>query len=301
MIEIDLRAIDLNLLVSAEVLLREANISRAAEALRITQPAASQRLARLRDLFDDPLLVRRGGRMVPTPLAEELRTPIERALGEVQAVLTRRSAFVPATARRRFEVAITDLGATTLLPGLLAHLLDGAPGVGIDARVLDPVRYDVDLERGHDLAIGVLPPRTGIRRRQLFREDFLCLVRRGHPLLAGRRTARRFAQFGHVVMSPSGGGPGPVDNALGRRGESRHVALRVATFAMSPAVLETTDAVMTLPSLLARHYAAHYDLETFAPPLRLNHPFAVHAAWSERSNGDPGLRWLIEQLVAVGP
>ncbi len=101
--------------------------------------------------------------MVPTPLAEELRAPIERALGEVQAVLTRRSAFVPATARRRFEIATTDLGAIALLPGLVAHLLDRAPGVGIDVRVLDPVRYD--LERGSHATTRRTTTSKRLRRR----------------------------------------------------------------------------------------------------------------------------------------
>lgn len=299
MAAVDIRNIDLNLLVSADVLLREASITRAARQLGVTQPATSQRLSRLRELFEDPLLVRRGGRMARTPFAEQLLAPLARALSEIEAMVGRRTVFEPRTARRRFVLATTDLLATVLLPGLMARLLATAPAIGIDVRHIDVVRYDVDLERGHDLAVSVLGARPGVVRRRLFSEHFLCLARAGHPLLEGRRTAERFVAFPHVVMSTAGGGPGIVDEALATHHLSRNVVLRVPTFAMAPAVLEATDALMTLPARLARHYAERFALVTFPPPLRIIESFAVHAAWSSLYDGDPALRWLVEQLVAV--
>lgn len=295
----NLRNIDLNLLVSADVLLREASIGRAATELGITQPAASQRLARLREMFDDALLVRRGGRMVRTPVADHLRGPIERALAEVRSVLERRPIFDPRSDHRVFVVAMTDFVAIVLLPELMPHVLRTAPGVTFDLRAVDASRYEQDLERVHDVAISVLPERAGVHRLELFREAFACLVRAGHPLLEGRRTPDRFAAFPHIVMSPPGSGKSPIEAALEQQGVERRVVLRAPAFGMAPAVLSATDAVMTLPSRLARHYAPRYGLESFPSPLAPKLEFAVHAAWSARSDGDPARRWLVEQLVAV--
>ncbi|WP_394846433.1 LysR family transcriptional regulator [Pendulispora brunnea] len=293
-----LKTVDLNLLVSADVLLRRANLGHAAKELGITQPAASQRLARLRDLFGDPLLVRRGGRMVLTPFAEDLRAPLQRVLAEISVVVHRAPEFDPRTTERRFQIGTTDFAATLLFPPLIARLIEQAPGAAIDARVLDTPRYDVELERGLDLVLGVLPERAGILRRPLLTDGFSCLVRKGHPLAGRRPTLRRFAEFPHVMMSPAGSGPGAVDTALAQHGLTRHVVLRVATFAMASPVIESTSAIMTLPSRLARHYEKRYRLASFPPPLPL-HEMIVHAAWSTRSAGDPGLRWLVERLEAA--
>lgn len=288
----DLRQVDLNLLVACAALLREVSVTRAAAELHVTQPAMSQTLRRLRELFGDPLLVRQGGAMVLTPLAGELAAPLERVLADARAVIERRARFDPAHSRRTFVVATTDFVDAELLPQVWTRLAKEAPQVNLELRPIDVSRYEIDLERGeHDAAVTLLEPRPGVASEPLFRERFASLARRGHPLFEGKLTAQRFCSHPHALMSPRGSGPGQVERALDRLGLTRRVALRAATFGVIPPLLSASDLIMTLPSRLASSYAAAHGLRQFKPPLDLLE-WQVSVAWHLRNQNDAATLWL---------
>jgi DNA-binding transcriptional LysR family regulator len=291
----DLHQIDLNLLVACQALLDEASVTRAAARLGVTQSAMSQTLARLRELFADPLLVRKSGRMVPTPLGASLGAPLGRALGEVRALLGQRPSFAPASSRRDFVVATTDHLGAILLPPTWRLLRREAPHVTLDIRTIDARRYARDLESGeHDLAIGVLQPEPGIVTDTLFHEPFELLTRPGHPILA-RVSARRFAACEHLVTHRSDAGSSIVDVALAQLGLSRRIAMHVQAFALGPPLLVDSDLVMTMPARLSAQFAAQFGLVTRKHPLALP-AWPITKAWHRTSEADAAVAWLRDLL-----
>jgi len=292
---IDLMRIDANLLVACNVLITEKSVTRAAARLFITQPAMSQTLNRLRDLFGDRLLVRQGSTMTLTPLAQQLAAPLARALVELQAAVERRPSFAPATSTYRFTVATTDYVGAVLLPHLVRDLRREAPGVIVDVRPIDVARYGRALEEGeYDLALSVLGDEPGCTREVVLTDDYACIVRKDHPLTK-RIDARTFVKYPHVLMSPRGGGPGVIDQALAKKKLERRVAVRVPFFALGAAMLPNTDLVMTVPRRLAQLHADALSLKTLPVPVTLT-DLEISHAWHRRNDDDAANAWLREAV-----
>lgn len=304
-----LRSVDLNLLMALDALTRAGSVTAAAEQVGVTQSAMSHTLKRLRALFDDPLLVRGKGRMVLTPRAEALMLPLRGGLRSLARTLAEPNAFSPATAQRSFRIAAPDLFHMLVFPPLLRILAAQAPGIDL-AIVPAPVRLADGLETGDvDLAIHpILLDARGfelevevddaLQRRVLLRDGFRCFAREGHPAFAGRRLSlKRYVELGHVLVSPSGRGPGFVDRLLGERGLERRVVLRVPQFAAAVEVVAQTDLVLTGPSTLARSVVGA-GLVSRAVPLELPE-HAIAMVWHPRFGDEPGHRWLRERLVEV--
>jgi DNA-binding transcriptional LysR family regulator len=297
-----LSALDLNLLVQLDALLSELHVTRAARRAGVTQSAMSRALARLRDLLGDPLLVRTGRGMMPTPRARALAAPLKRALVDLQQVVLERPTFDPATSTRTFTLATSDYAESMLLPPLLARLRAEAPGVDVAAvnvgREAGPALEDEAIDLWVNPRRG--PSSPAIVWRSLFREDFLCVLRRGHPALRrrGRLTLERFVELPQILIAP-GGRPGSLlDDALARRGLRRRVALRVPNFLVAPLVVVQSDLIVTLPARLARRVAASFPLELRPPPFELP-GFEVHMGWHERFRHDAGHAWFRRVLAEV--
>jgi DNA-binding transcriptional LysR family regulator len=294
-----LAQIDANLLVALDALLAEQSVTKAARRLHVTQSAMSQSLARLRDVFEDALLVRKGERMVPTPLAAGLAEPLARALRDLEHVLQTRMEFQPARDSRRFTVATTDYLGSVLFSQVVAAARRDAPGVDFDFRPFEFPRFAEALERGElDLAVGVFEHAPGTETLTLFREGFALLARRGHPYVQGPHTVERFAAFPQVLMAVGGSGPGVVDVALAQRGLSRRVAARVPAFTMGAALVAGSDLLMTLPRRFGAPLARAFDLEVLPVPLPLE-DFTVKCAWHARTRDEPAHQWLREQVHAA--
>lgn len=292
----DLHDIDLNLLVALDVLLEEASVTRAARRLHITQSAMSQTLGRLRELLGDPLLVRQGRQMQPTTLAQELVAPLRQTLRQVRALLRHRPSFDPAQDQRQFTLATTDFTGGFLLPGLMKHFGDQAPGLSLRLVLLDIDHLPRDLEQGaYDMAISVIVPQPGLEIEPLFHAKFATLARRGHPWLEAP-TAAHMCDYGHVVMSPRGRGKGTLDLALEELGLARRVVLRVPEFSLGPPALLQTDLLMTLPEHLAACYSRSYGLQVAPTPVALS-GFTISMAWASHASHDPALRWLRQRLL----
>ncbi|MBU8896525.1 LysR family transcriptional regulator [Corallococcus sp. M34] len=304
--ELDLTDIDLNLLVALDALLAEVNVTRAAERLGLTQSAMSHALARLREHLGDPLLIRGRGGMVLTPRASQLTAPLHHGLMELQRALRAEHVFEPATAVRSFTVATRDYFAAVMLPPAMALLGHEAPQVDLMVRHVETASYPSLLETG-EVDLAVVPSHNEapafLRQQKLFTEDFLCAVRRGHPLVRRGLDLDTYLKLSHLLISPQGQGPGIVDLELAKRGLSRRIALRLPYFLITPAILERTDCVVTAPRRMVEAFSHHHALDVFPPPIPLR-TFDVRQVWHERFENDPAHRWLrglVARAAGVNP
>ncbi|MEZ4317235.1 MAG: LysR family transcriptional regulator [Myxococcota bacterium] len=298
-----LGSLTLHQLRALDLLLDLGSVTRAAERLSVSQSALSHTLRGLREALDDPLFVRSGGGMQPTPRAESLRLPLRRALHDLEAALTPER-FDPATATRAFTLGMPDAFAMLVIPPLLRRLRVEAPGVDLDVRPVPISRLDEVLQTGAiDLALDVRPPDVpGLFSRGLFSDDFVCMVCSGHPHRDGL-DLDTYCALPHALISPTGIGQGVVGDALAALGRSRRVVARVRYFLAAPALLAGTDLVLTLPRRVAHALGAHGphgDVALVEPPLALP-GFRVVQVWHHRYDADPGHQWLRNVLAETGP
>jgi DNA-binding transcriptional LysR family regulator len=289
---------DLNLLVTLEALLEEQNVTKTAARLNMSQPAISAQLSRLRDLFDDPLLIPAQRGMTPTAKALELLEPLRLALDRARAVITHRS-FDPLKAELTVAIACTDyLQAAVVMPFVMA-LRKTAPGVRIAVRNLDVPQLEAQMVRG-DVHLAITRPHTappGLRTRHLFNERYVLIGRPNHPRLREGITVAEFAELEHVVVSLSGGGfVTPVDEALAALGHSRNVVFSAASFLIVPEIVSQSDFVALVPERLVRHRAG--ELKLVDSPLPVE-GFAIGMVWHEHSHGHSGQRWIREALISL--
>jgi len=292
----NLRRLDLNLLVTLDVLLAEHNVTRAAERLNFSQPSVSVHLAKLREIFGDPLLLPGPRGMRPTARAEELREPLHQALQALERAVAPASPFDPAAAQDVWRVAATDYGESAIVLPVLSRLRSKAPGTRLAVVEMVPARIARQAEQGDiDLAFHTAegsPP--GLRRRTLFTERYVLAGRVGHPQLKRRPTLERFCTLEQVIVSPDGGGfQGATDEALAQRGMQRRVVLSVPHFLFLRSVLESTDLVAMLPERLVRGSSA---LQVVEAPLEVP-GYEMAMLWHERSHRDPAHQWLREQIA----
>jgi DNA-binding transcriptional LysR family regulator len=295
----NLAAVDLNLLLVLRALLSERHVTRAASRVGLSQSATSHALSRLRDLYGDPLLVRRGRSLSLTPRAARLLPTLERGLSDLQAALDGEPDFEPATARRAFTLGMADYMQALLLGPILGELERRAPGV--DLTVVNAPGVEEQTVAGHvDLAMyvsgGTLP--SLLSSLPLFDDDFVCLVRKNHPKIASKLSLHDYLQARHVVVAPSGTSGSLVDTELAKRGLERRVALRVSNFLVAPIVVAETDFVNTMPRRLALPLAERHGLVVLEPPLPLP-KFGFLLIWHPRLDHDPAQRWLRELVTRV--
>ncbi|WIE48126.1 LysR family transcriptional regulator [Pseudomonas sp. GM17] len=293
----NLRRLDINLLLTLDVLLAEHNVTRAAQRLNLSQPSVSVHLAKLREIFGDPLLLPGPRGMRPTARADELREPLRRALEALELAVSPASPFDPGAAANTWSVSASDYGESTVILPALAGLRAAAPGTRLAVLELEPGRLVQQAEQGIiDLALHTSedsPP--GLRRRVLFSERYVLAGREGHPRLQRRPSLAQFAKLEHVVVSPDGRGfQGVTDSALGEAGLTRRVVLSVPHFLFVLSALASTDLVAMLPSRLVRDNPA---LKVVEPPLEVP-GYDMAMLWHERCHRDPAHQWLREFIVA---
>src|SRR5688572_19205972 len=296
--DFDLSAIDLNLLVVLDALLQERHVTAAARRIRTSQPAMSRALARLRELFDDELLVRVGQRMHPTPRALALAAPLHDALAGLRGVV-RPASFVPATATGVVRLAAPDIIAYMLGPALLQHLARNAPGLDVEITQWS-TNWREDLASGTvDLTFGVATGKEpGIYSKVVVRNEWACVLRRGHPILRRKWTLDRYLELSHLLIGFTSHGGGQVDDALAVLGRTRRVGLRMPYVILSPLVIAESDLVLTTARWLAEKLAANVGLVVKPPPLTLA-PVDLPMVWHERSHHDPRQRWLRATLLEL--
>ncbi len=279
----------MNLLVTLDALLSEGSVVGAAQRLNLSAPAMSRQLARIRHLIGDPVLVRAGRGLVPTPRAEALRERLRSLVTEAEALVRGEDALDLARLERSFVIRAND-GFVGTFGAALASLAAGqAPKVRLrfahqdqeDVEALREGRVDADIG-----VIGAMGPE--IRLQALFRDRFVGVVRPGHPL-AQAVTPESFASFPHVSVSRRGRFAGPIDEALSALGLRRAVTIAVANFADALAIVKTSDHVAAVPARLTE--PARAGLHSFELPVKTD-ALAVSLAWHPRFDADPAHRWL---------
>lgn len=282
---------DLNLLVALDVLLAEGSVTRAASRLRLSPSAMSRALARLREVTGDPLLVRAGRELVPTPRAIELRDRVAQLVQDAQAVLRPVEALDLRQMRRAFTLRTSEGFVETFGPALIGRLAVEAPGVQLRF-VQKPDKDSKPLRDGLiDLETGVVEGDTGpeLRTQVLFRDRYVGMVRQGHEITTGAMTPARYAAAPHVAVSRDALAKGLIDDALARIGVVREVATVVGGFATAISLARSAGLVATVPE---RHTQGLRDgLVSFELPMPVPE-FSVSLLWHPRMDADPAHRWL---------
>lgn len=296
-----LREIDLNLLVLFKDLMETRSISATARRLNLSQPAASNALARLRATLGDPLLVRSGHTMQPTRLASRIVSDIEQGMAHLLAALSQRDTFDPATDSRRFTIAVTDVGEVYFLPKLLAYCAEHARHVHIEASYasgaalrdgLQEGRIDLVLGPHEDLAESLLHVR-------LFKQHCVTLFRASHPFAANPPASLDdYRKARHVLVSNPASPYVEIQQRMEKAGIRVASHDQVSNFITALFVVASSDCVATVPYKLAEQFAEPLALRSIRPPLRLPE-LETHCFWHGRNQTDVGLAWLRRVIVEL--
>lgn len=290
---------DLNLLRVLDALLRERNVSRAAERLSLSQPAVSNALNRLRDLLDDPLLVRVGRAMQPTPRALSLEAPIRDALQQIEHTLNAGDFFDPATSRQRFVIAVTDYVELICMPALMAHLANVAPGVQLAIQHLTPSLPAEALDNGTiDLAVGrFLDVPTRFHSRRWASETLKVALRKDHPMVEGELDLAAFLRLRHLWVH-GGQTRGMVDQWLEGHELEREIVYTTPNYLQAAHIVASSDLAAVLPTALARHFAGLLPLRLLDLPFDLG-TFQLDVVSVAQRERDAALQWLIGEFMAI--
>jgi DNA-binding transcriptional LysR family regulator len=289
----DFRKLDLNLLVAFQVLVREKSVSRAAARLFLGQPAMSGALARLRDVFQDEILVRTGRGMEPTTKALMLYAQLTPALESIRTTLFEQPAFDPATQSRTFRLGMRDWVESWLMPALVARIQQAAPRVRIAVRASDAARGARMLdEEEMDLGVSVFPDGPSWQRReQLAAMGYRCVYDGRRLGLGSPLTLEQYLTHPHLVTPTQTDFRGPVDDELLGRSTRRRLIYATSRFAALPLILRRADVIATVPEQSARQWATVFGLTSSPVPVRVA-PLAISMIWHAKRDGDAGLRWL---------
>jgi DNA-binding transcriptional LysR family regulator len=295
----NLSALDLNLLVALDALLRDANVSRAALRIGLSQPAASHALQRLREVLGDPLLVRVGARMELTPRAQGLRGPLAQALDQVRGLFIP-EAFDASSSERQFRLMMPDLAVELLMPPLMTKIAQAAPNVRLDiVPWRGPAIFNAEFARTIDLVISIGNAFKGFHRQLLYTDRDALAVRRGHP--AGAKLSRRETFLGarHVAVVIRGQNEDLVDGWLRSKGIERRIALVVPGYIEAMHVAARTDLVAFVPRRLISALTRPLALAAVPPPLDpgIDEQFMFHPT---RAQFDPGSIWLRSLMLGIG-
>ena len=295
-----LSQVDLNLFVVLEAIYREGNITRAGQQMNLTQPAISHALKRLRDLLQDPLFVRHGPHMVPTPFTRNMIEQVRQALQILEVNLSASRNFVPENTRRNFHLSMWEYAEALILPHLLPRLTLAAPGMSITTSRVKRRDLETELANGSvDLAIDIpMTMSDRIRQKWLLNEPFVVIARQGHPAIGDKLDLDTYLRQRHIQVSSRRQGPSLVDIELSRRGLRRQVFLRSQHNFTAWMVVSNTDMLLTLPERLAQLMNPGFMNQVHPFPLPAPR-LEAHLYWHESVENDPANRWLREEIEKV--
>jgi len=288
------RQLDIHLLLVFEAILSERNITRAAQRVNLSQSATSKALARLREVFGDPLFLRIHSGVAPTHRALELAPRIQQTLDAARALLNPRAEFNPADAVTVFNIAASDYVSFIIMPVLLPLLARVGPGIRIVVHDLDVLTAEVMLLSGKvDLALAsVVNVSTPLHRQQLFQDEYVCMARHGHPEIHEQITLAQFVSLRHLVIPrQNGGGLSIVDDALSQCGLTREAVVTIPHFLGIPKILANTDLLLTVPARVGNSLAESFPIRVYRHPLELA-TFVVSQLWHSRTDNSPSHEWL---------
>jgi DNA-binding transcriptional LysR family regulator len=294
-----IKDLDLNLLRLFDAVYRSRSVSRAAEQLDLTQPAASQGLMRLRRLLQDALFVRSPGGVRPTPTADRLAEPVRQALATIEQALSETREFDPKQSGRVFRLHMSDIGEGRFLPELMIALREQAPGVRIETQPLPRAEIMAALDSGRiDFAFGFLPMVKESRRAELLHDRYVVLLRSGHPFTRRRRGAppllERLRELEFVAVRSHA----DTLRILQQAQLEDRVRLTTEHFMALPGIVHATDLAVVMPRNIARGFAANGGYAIVEPEFPLR-DFTVSLHWSRRFEAEPGNQWLRQLILGM--
>jgi DNA-binding transcriptional LysR family regulator len=298
---INMATIDLNLLKTFMAIWEHRSLTVAADRLHLSQPAVSHALRRLRDVFDDPLFVRTATSMEPTDAAIRLHAPIEHALVIIHGAFMMYSHFEPETVARTFRISMSDMSQLYVLPTLMEVLARKAPGIRLDVHQMPIEQLGMALRKGDiDIALGYLvEPSEECIYESLLEDEFICLLRKDHPLQKDTLSVEdlRALRYVHVSSNITGHGL-TADTAFGRADIQREIALKVPNFTIAPEVVATTDLALILPRAIATQINRNQGYRLLRLPIELP-TISVGLYCHSRFSSDAGIAWLRELLIGL--
>ncbi len=291
---------DLNLLVVFDAILSEGGITSAARKLHLTQPAVSHALNRLRDAMGDPLFVREGRAVVPTPTARNLARPVRNILRDVDLMLSDLNRFDPASTPRKFTLGMRDVTEPLLMPALQRSIGAESPQIDLASIQTDRRALESELANGHlDVALDMhLPVSDKILRQRVQFDPLVVVCRRGHPRLDANATLETYLAEGHILATVRRAGGGIEDVELSRHGLSRHIQLRCQHYFAALEVVRQTDLVLTMPRGYAEVANRGDDYLILPFPLELPSPEGF-VYWHVNVHEDPANQWLRRHILGV--
>jgi len=297
-----LESIDLNLLLALHWLLTEHNVTAAAKRIGLSQPAMSRALGRLREIFDDPLLVKSGGEMAPTRLAEKIQPAVALAIENMRDVLKVSDKFNPTEQIGRFRVACVDYVGAMVANAWTKAVHPLAPGLELDLVNLsievsrELVSGKIDLVILPEIGLLNLPPSLDLDqfvRKEIMQQEYQCAVRKNHPSLQKKLTLKRYVETDHILVTPDGAKVGFVDRKLAEKGLERRIAYRTTTFLLALPILQRTDCIITAPNGLLS--LDQHNLIIFPPPLDVE-GYSVFGGWHPNWTHDQRHKWVRDLL-----
>ncbi|MFT4654345.1 MAG: DNA-binding transcriptional LysR family regulator [Patiriisocius sp.] len=292
----NLHRIDLNLFAVFDAIYTAGSLTKAADVLCITQPAVSNSLARLREMLNDPLFVRTGHSMTPTPVAQNIIVPAREALGLLRKSVQQSHIFEPETSTKVFNFASRDLLEVSIMPRLLPQLQQIAPNITI-------TNYEIPRQQiVSSMASGNLDfyadastfSDLHLKKQVIATDRFVVLARKNHPILQNTMSMDDFLKLGHINISQRKSGPGPIDIALDKLGKKRQIVMRGQHFLTAPSAISKSDLIACIPY----HLAKHYDLAMYELPFELP-PIEYFLYWHLSADNDAAHQWMREQISEV--
>ena len=292
----NLNRVDLNLLAVFETVYREGNLTRAAESLNVTQPAISSALSRLRHICGDPLFVRSGRGVAPTPVAQRMIDSVRKGLRHLQDSLDHNVQFQPETSDQTFIISAGDFVATAVLPKLIDCIIPSAPSIKIQCRQVDRTEIASALEAGEvDVAIDI-PDLTSqsLNKKQLWSADHVCAMRTGHPVARRKMHIERFLALDHISVSNRPKGATGLEMTLSRQGKRIVPKVRVQFYLSALEIMRNTDLVLVCPRSLVQ------SSDFVIKELPFDQPdISSWLYWHRNSDADPANKWLREEIMGL--
>ena len=291
----NLKETDLNLFIAFDVIYTEKNLTKAGQVLGITQPAVSNALSRLRELFGDDLFIRTSKGMIPTPVANQIIKDVRSALSLIQNTISETEKFDPSIAEMTFKISIGDSSEYRLLPLLIKELAEIAPKIKVETYLTPRKDAPRELASG-TIDFSIDPPVHSdphLRHEKIYEEDYVMIVRKDHPILNLKEIAiEDYLKLSHIHISNRKTGLGHVDMALYRLGLSRDISLRAQHFLVAPYIVEQSDLAITT----TKGFAVDRDLAWRELPFEIE-PLILHLYWHEAKDSDPSTKWMKDLML----
>ena len=294
----NLNQIDLNLFTIFDVIYTERNLTKAGKVLGITQPAVSNALSRLRATFNDNLFTRTAHGMMPTPIAQNVIVEVRQALNLLRTSLQEGQSFEVDTASKTFNISMRDISEVVILPKLLPPLKNEAPNIHINSCYIYPNELVHSLSNGYlDLAIesSISAPQN-VHYTKIQELSFACIARKNHPVFDGHISLEQYCDAEHIHVTNGKEDSTYLDSALAQQNISRNVVFTGYSHLVTSVLVLESDAIMTIPKVLADTYANYLDLQVIDLPIEVS-PLQTYMFWHENVQDDPANTWLREKIL----